>query len=90
MTAIMVTEVMIEKKMTLSELVKPVEIYPQKLVNVRVKDKPAARADEDVIKAVDAVSEALGSTGRIYERAVQSLSFVSWLKQKRRQSVKNM
>ena len=68
LTAIMVTEVMIEKKMTLSELVKPVEIYPQKLVNVRVKDKPAARADEDVIKAVDAVSEALGSTGRILVR----------------------
>lgn len=68
LTAIMVTEVMIEKKMALSELVKPVEIYPQKLVNVRVKDKPAARADEDVIKAVDAVSEALGSTGRILVR----------------------
>jgi len=68
LTAIMVMEVIIEKKMALSELVKPVEIYPQKLVNVRVKDKPAARADEDVVRAVDAVTEALGSTGRILVR----------------------
>lgn len=68
LTAIMVMEVMLEKKMPLSELVKPVEIYPQKLVNVRVKDKPAARADEDVVKAVNAVAEALGKTGRILVR----------------------
>lgn len=68
LTAIMLMEVLIEKKMSLSELVKPVEIYPQKLVNVRVKDKPAARADEAVVSAVDAVSTALGSTGRILVR----------------------
>lgn len=68
LTAIMVMEVMLEKKMPLSELVKPVEIYPQKLVNVRVKDKPAARADEDVVKAVEAVTKALGNTGRILVR----------------------
>ena len=68
LTAIMIMEVMLEKKMTLSELTKPVEIYPQKLVNVRVKDKAAARADEDVIKAIDEVSGKLGNTGRILVR----------------------
>lgn len=68
LTAIMVMEVMLEKKMALSELAKPVEIYPQKLVNVRVKDKPAARNDKDVVAAVEKVTQALGNTGRILVR----------------------
>lgn len=68
LTAIMVMEVIMEKKMTLSDLAKPVEIYPQKLENVRVVDKPAARADKDVAAAVAAVEEALGNTGRILVR----------------------
>lgn len=68
LTAIMIMEVIMESKMSLSELAKPVDIYPQKLVNVRVADKPAARADEDVIAAIAAVEEALGNTGRILVR----------------------
>lgn len=68
LTAIMVMEVIMESKMSLSELAKPVEIYPQKLVNVRVADKPAARSDEDVIAAIANVEKALGNTGRILVR----------------------
>lgn len=68
LTAIMLMEVIMEKKMNLSELAKPVEIYPQKLVNVRVADKPAAREDEDVVKAIASVEETLGNTGRILVR----------------------
>lgn len=68
LTAIMLMEVIMENKMTLSELAKPVEIYPQKLVNVRVNDKPAARSDVDVIAAIEAVEKALGDTGRILVR----------------------
>lgn len=68
LTAIMLMEVIMEKKMNLSELAKPVEIYPQKLVNVRVADKPAAREDEDVVKAIASVEKALGNTGRILVR----------------------
>ena len=64
----MLMEVMLEKKMKLSELRKDVVIYPQLLKNVRVADKPAARQDEDVMAAVKKVEEALGSNGRILLR----------------------
>ena len=43
-------------------------IYPQVLVNVKVKDKKAAQEDPDVKKAVEAVSEELGRSGRILVR----------------------
>ena len=68
LTAIMLMEVMMETKMSMSELAKPVEIYPQKLTNVRVADKAAAQADPDVVAAVETVAEALGTTGRILVR----------------------
>ena len=68
LTSLKVMEVMLEKKAKLSELAKPVVIYPQLLVNVRVQDKPAAQGDPDVQAAVKAVEEALGNTGRILVR----------------------
>lgn len=68
MTALMIMEVILEKKMKLSDLVKEVTIYPQLLVNVRVKDKKIAREDTDVIKVTKEVEEALGSNGRILIR----------------------
>ena len=68
LTSLKVMEVMLEKKAKLSELIKPVRIYPQLLVNVRVQDKPAARNDEDVKAAIAKVEEQLGNTGRILVR----------------------
>ncbi len=68
LTAIKMMEVILEKKMTLSELAKPVTIYPQLLKNVRVRDKKAAREDKDVIAAVEAVAAKLGDEGRILVR----------------------
>ena len=44
------------------------KIYPQLLKNVRVSDKKTARENEEVVKAVDAVAEALGDEGRILVR----------------------
>ena len=52
----------------MSELAAPVVFYPQVLKNVRVKSKPEAQNDPDVQKAVAAVAEALGDTGRILVR----------------------
>lgn len=43
-------------------------IYPQLLKNVRVADKKTARENPTVIKAVEAVAEALGDEGRILVR----------------------
>lgn len=68
LTSLMLMEVMLEKKTKLSELRKDLKVYPQLLKNVRVADKPAARADEDVQAAVEKVSNELGDEGRILLR----------------------
>ena len=68
LTSLKLMEVMLEKKETLGKLASPVEIYPQLLKNIRVKDKPAARADADVQAAVSEVEKALGNDGRILVR----------------------
>jgi phosphoglucosamine mutase len=68
LTSLKIMEAMLEQKQPLSKLVEPVTIFPQLLENVRVKDKAAAQADPDVIKAVKAVEEALGDNGRILVR----------------------
>lgn len=68
LTSLKLMEVMMEKKETLHKLAEPVKIYPQLLKNVKVKSKPEARADEDVVAAVEAVEKALGDDGRILVR----------------------
>ena len=68
LTAIKVMEVLMEKKMPLSELAAPVRIYPQMLKNIKVRSKPEAQNDPDVQAAVAAVAEKLGDTGRILVR----------------------
>ncbi len=68
LTALKVMEVMLARKISLSRLAEPVTIYPQVLINVRVKDKKAAREDPAVRAAVDAAAEELGDTGRILVR----------------------
>lgn len=68
LTAIKMMEVMLEKKRTLSELAAPYVAYPQVLKNIRVTDKVAVNADEEVQKAVQSVAAALGDGGRILVR----------------------
>lgn len=68
LTAIKLMEVMLTKKQPLSVLAEPMKVYPQVLKNVRVTDKDAAMNDPDVQAAVDAVTESLGSQGRILLR----------------------
>lgn len=68
LTSLMLMEVMLEKKMRMSDLRKDVVIYPQLLKNVRVANKALARQDEDVVQTVKKVEEALGENGRILLR----------------------
>ncbi len=68
LTSLKIMEVMLEKKQPLSELLKEMQIYPQVLKNVRVRDKKAAREDADVLAAVKAGEEALAGDGRILLR----------------------
>jgi len=68
LTSLKLMEVIMAHKTTLSALAEPVTIYPQVLINVRVKDKRAAQDDPDVQAAVQAVADELGDTGRILVR----------------------
>ena len=68
LTSLMIMEVMLEKKQSLSKLSEDVKIYPQLLKNVRVADKKTARENPEVTKAVNDVAEALGDDGRILVR----------------------
>ena len=68
LTSLMIMEVILEKKQSLSKLCEEVKIYPQLLKNVRVKDKKTARENPAVQKAVEEAAKALGEDGRILVR----------------------
>ena len=68
LTSLKVMEVMCAAKKTLHQLASDLTIYPQKLINVRVKDKKAAQADAKVQEAISAAEEKLGDTGRVLVR----------------------
>lgn len=68
LTSLMIMEVIMETKQTLGKLAEEVTIYPQLLKNVRVVDKKTARENPEVVKAIEAVTEALGENGRILVR----------------------
>lgn len=52
MTTIKMMEVMLEKKMPLSELAAPYKVYPQVFKNVLVVDKAAVREDSVIQERV--------------------------------------
>lgn len=68
LTSLKMMQVMLGRKKKMSELMEGLTIYPQVLENVRVTDKKAAQDDASVQAAVQAVTEALGDTGRILVR----------------------
>ena len=68
LTSLKVMEVVLEKKQPLDKLASEVEIYPQVLKNVRVKDKKEAQDDGAVQAEVARVAESLGTDGRILLR----------------------
>lgn len=68
LTSLKLMEVMLEKKMPLSELIKDIVIYPQTLKNVRVIDKAVVKEDKKVQEIVQQVAEKLGDDGRVLVR----------------------
>lgn len=68
LTSLMVMNVILEKKQSLSNLASEITIYPQLLKNVRVENKKAVKANANVQNAIREVEEALGSDGRILVR----------------------
>lgn len=69
LTSLKLMDVMINKKVTLSELSKDICLYPQILINVRVNDKNKCMEDAEVIKIKEKVDKELGTDGRLLLRA---------------------
>lgn len=68
LTSLKMMEVMMAKKQPMSKLCEGFTVFPQVLVNAKVKDKAVAQADPDVQAAVKKVADALGNSGRILVR----------------------
>lgn len=68
LTSLKLMEVMIEKKTAMSELTRGLKIYPQLLINVRVRDKAEVMNDAQVLAAAKQVESELGDDGRILLR----------------------
>ncbi|MDD4642356.1 MAG: phosphoglucosamine mutase [Erysipelotrichaceae bacterium] len=68
LTAMKLLETMVKTDKRMSELVAPVYIYPQLLINVKVKDKNAVLNSTEINQVITNVQEALGNEGRILVR----------------------
>ena len=68
LTSLKVLEVLANTNKNISLIVKDIDIYPQVLINIKVKDKKQAQEDIEVKKAIKLVEEKLGNSGRILVR----------------------
>lgn len=68
LTAIMLAEELCDTKSTLAKLAAPVKLYPQHIINIRVKDKAAALADKGVLAEKETVEKEIGGKGRVLLR----------------------
>ena len=64
LTAIMIAEEMCDRKMSLARLTEGLMLYPQHVVNVRVKDKAAVMNDDVVLSELKAVEKLIDGNGR--------------------------
>ncbi len=68
LTSLKIMEVIKAKKLPLSKLASDIVLYPQKLVNVRVKDKGAVMGDEKIKAALASAEAKLCGNGRMLLR----------------------
>ncbi len=68
LTAIMLCEEVCDRKLPLSKLTEGLTLYPQRLINLRVKDKHAVLTDGEITAVKDAVTEELCGNGRVLLR----------------------
>lgn len=69
MTSLRIMEAVRHEHEPLSELIRPVTLYPQKLDNVRVSDKDGAMQAAEVKAAVEEAERFLAGNGRVLVRA---------------------
>lgn len=68
LTSLKVMEAMIESKNDLKSLVRDLKIYPQVLINVRVKDKNTVLDNTNVKENIEKIENKLGNSGRVLVR----------------------
>lgn len=68
MTALQTLRVMVTTGRKLSDLVRPIERFPQILKNVDLNSKPPLESIPSIAKAIDEAKKALGDKGRILVR----------------------
>lgn len=68
LTSLKIMEAMIESKNDLKSLVRDLKIYPQVLINVRVKDKKTVLDNENVKRSVEKIEKDLKDSGRVLVR----------------------
>ncbi len=68
LTAIMLTEEVLSRKLSLRELTEGLTLYPQYTLNVRVKDKAAAAEDKEVALTLNEIERKIGGRGRVLLR----------------------
>lgn len=64
LTAIMVAEEVLEQKTTLSRLVAPVKLLPQKIKNVKVTNKAVVMEDKQILAKFEEVNKQIEDNGR--------------------------
>ena len=68
LTAIMMCEEICDSKLSLAELAAPVKLYPQRMKNIKVKDKAAVLEDKSVISELYEIEKLIGGRGRVLLR----------------------
>jgi phosphoglucosamine mutase len=68
LSALQILKVMKETGKPLSELAKVMKVYPQKLINVEVSEKPELDSIPEVSDVIEEVEEELGERGRVLVR----------------------
>ena len=68
LTALQMLRILAEKKQTLDQLVEGMEIFPQVIRNVRVREKVPLESLPEVMARIEASRKSLGDTGRLLVR----------------------
>ncbi|BDR58756.1 phosphoglucosamine mutase [Xylocopilactobacillus apicola] len=68
LTMVMLLNIMVSENKTLSELAAPVRTFPQKLVNIKVKDKNSWEKSSKLQDKIKVIEEELASDGRVLIR----------------------
>ncbi len=67
-TALQILAVMVKENKSLSELARIMQVFPQKLINIEVKDKPDLSKVPEIMDVIQDTESKLGNKGRVLVR----------------------